>query len=255
VKKLIVGGAVILSAGLAGTAGAIPITWDTSAGSCTSGSGNSCTFNTGGEIVSARAYATSNNSGTGVFQDATIKLFDGGIGVRAPGEGTSSPNHATDNAGRDEIVVFEYDDKGYNPTGFEIGWRSGDSDIRAWIGGETLGAGYDFAGERVSDLAGLGFTLFNFSNVSINTFISFNTSLTGYYLILAPQQVGNGFDKREDYFKISEIAGTPPPVVVPPRDPDPQVEIPEPGTAALLGIALAGLWASRRRKDAIDPVF
>ncbi|SFW33529.1 PEP-CTERM sorting domain-containing protein [Nitrosovibrio sp. Nv17] len=248
-SKLTKGAVIILATGLAGAAGAVPITWDTTAGTRNHGNaGNTYTFTAGGEVLKARAYATSNSNGTGAFQKATINIFDGGIGVRSPGEGTGSPNHATDNAGRDEFVVFEFGDGGYNPVGFEIGWRSNDSDVRAWIGGETLGAGYDFTGEKVTDLAGLGFSLFNFSNVSINHLASFGTDLVGRYLILAPQQVGGNFDKKEDYFKISAIAGNLPVIEVPPPDPDPQVPVSEPGTLALLGIALTGLWASGRRR-------
>lgn len=255
-KKLIVGGAVILSSGFAGMAAATVVKWDTERYSsstiddCSNGVGNSCTFDKGGEIVTARAYSTTNNNGLGTFEKATINVYDGGIGVRNPDQSNerNSPHHAVDSNGRDEIVVFEYDDSGYNPTGFEIGWKSGDADIRAWIGGENLGAGYDFTGERFSDLAGLGFTLINFSNVSVDTFKSFNMDLTGRYLIFAPQLYNtDGYDRRYDYFKISQIAGEPGVVVIPP-DPDPQTPVTEPGTAALLGIALAGFWANRRRK-------
>ena len=116
-----------------------------------------------------------------------------------------------------------------------LGWKSGDADVRAWIGGGNLAAGFDFTGERFSDLAGLGFTLFSFNNVAIDTAKDFNTTLTGRYLIFAPALYNTaGADSTYDYFKISQIAG--------------EYKVSEPGTAALLGIALAGFWANRRRR-------
>ena len=123
-----------------------------------------------------------------------------------------------------------------------IGWKNTDADIRAWIGGESLGTDYDFTDQRVSDLTGLGFTSFRFDNVSVDTLNLFNMELTGRYLILAPQifNIRNLSDNQYDYFKISRITGSG-------TDPIPPAEIPEPGTAALLGIALVGLWANRRQ--------
>jgi hypothetical protein len=249
-KELIIGGVAILGVGLSPTSAATAITWNTETGSsstsfsCGSGWGNSCTFNSDGEILKARAYSTSNNGGAGKFEEARLYVYSGGIGVRNPDNNneTSSPNHAIDNKGRDDFVVFEYEDANYNPTGFMIGWKEKDADIRGWIGGESLGAGYDFTDSRVSDLAGLGFTSFRFDNVSVGTLNLFNTDLTGRYLILAPQlyDIPNIADKKYDYFKISELRGTS-------IDPIPPAEISEPGTAALLGVALAGFWANRRQ--------
>lgn len=247
-KKLLVGGAVILSAGLAGTAAAAAITWDTihnsssTSDNCSAGIGNSCTFNKDGEILKARAYATNNNNGSGEFEEATIAVYNGGIGVRNPDQWTEWfwPQHGVDSYGRNDLVVFEYASE-YKSTGFEIGWKFFDSDIRAWVGGEDLGAGYNFEGVKFADLAGLGFTSENFNNVPINTQRSLDSDATGLYLILTPRHYN-------DFFKISQITGERG-IVVPPPPPDPQNPVPEPGTAALLGIALAGFWANRRRKS------
>lgn len=229
--------------GLAGTVPAAVIKWDTDTDSssttrsCTSGVGNGCTFTKGGKVLKARAYAANNDSGSGDFKKATINVFDGGIGVKNPdqSEENNSPNHSTDNNGRDDVVVFEFSSSAFDPASFMIGWKSGDADIRAWIGGGNLAAGYDFTGDKFSDFASLGFTLFSFNNVAIDTSKDFNTDLTGRYLILAPALYNTaGADSTYDYFKISQIAG--------------EYKVSEPGTAALLGIALAGFWANRRRR-------
>lgn len=245
-KKYFVAGVAIVCSGLIGSAVASPITWNTISGSgaCTSGIGNSCTF-TGndGEVLKASAYATNNNNGTGAFKKATLTIWDGGLGVKNPdswNEG-SSPNHAVDNKGRDDLVVFEYvyptDFITYGFTGFEIGWRNSDSDISVWIGGDSLSTNYNFTGKKFSDLASLGFTKFDFNNVPINTLQSL-TNVAGHYLIIAPKV--NGGDN--DFFKISQIGGEMTSTRIP------LAEIPEPNNIALIGIALISLWATRREK-------
>jgi hypothetical protein len=254
-RQLIMRGAVMLGVGLSGTSAASTISWNTETGSsstsfsCGSGFGNTCTFNSGGEILKARAYSTVDDIGVGKFEQAMLNVYSDGISVMNPRNTNESnplqpnnPNRSVDNDGRDDFVVFEYDDANYNPTGFMIGWKNTDADIRAWIGGESLGANYDFTDQSVADLTGLGFTSFRFDNVSVDTLNLFNTELTGRYLILAPQifNIRNLSDNQYDYFKISGITGSG-------ADPIPPAEIPEPGTAALLGIALVGLWANRRQ--------
>ena len=254
-KRIFTRGALlVMISGLASTATAAVIKWDTETGSsstsrsCTSGVGNGCTFTTGGQVLKATAYATNNDSGSGDFKKATINVFDGGIGVANADqrEENNSPNHSIDNYGRDDVVVFEFASSGFDPESFMIGWKSGDADVRAWIGGDSLAAGYNFTGVGFSDLASLGFTLFSFNNVATDTAKNFNTALTGHYLIFAPALYNSGgADSNYDYFKISQISAQY--VGTPPQHPDNPVS--EPGTAALLSIAFAGFWANRRRKS------
>mgnify|MGYP000454037027 CR=1 FL=1 len=231
-KKLTVTGILTLSIGLIGSAVANPISWDTnySSGSCSSGVGNACTYNKDGYELTARAYSTKNNSGTGKFEKATITRWSGGIGVKNPDQWNEgrSPNHSLDDSGRDELIVFENNAPGYTFTGFEIGWRYHDSDLSAWVG--DIAADYDFTGKKFSDLAGLGFTKINFSNVPTNTTRSLGAN-TGNHLLLAPREDGNS-----EYVKISQING------------EATTQVSEPGMLALFGIALVGFLTNRRRK-------
>ncbi len=213
-----------------------PITWntDSASASCTGGSGNSCTFTYNSYGLTARAFATVSNSATSSFQKATLTVWDGGLGVKSAGESSGSPQHALDNNGKKELIVFENNATDYSFTGFGIGWKYNDSDISAWVGSEV--AGFDFTGKKFADLAGLGFTKMDFSNVPTNTTQSLG-SLTGNFLILAPNFTA---DSKSDYVKIDQISG----FITPP----PPTNISEPGMLALMCIALVALGACGSRR-------
>lgn len=211
-----------------------PITWDTdsASASCAGGSGNSCTFTYNSYGLTARAFATVSNSATSSFQKATLTVWDGGLGVKSAGESSANPQHALDNNGKKELIVFENNATDYSFTGFGIGWKSNDSDISAWVG--SLAAGFDFTGKKFADLAGLGFTKLDFSNVPTNTTQSLG-SLAGNFLILAPNSASSN-----DYVKIDQISGFIPP--------PPPTNISEPGILMLMGVALIALGACRSRR-------
>lgn len=244
-KKLLIVSTLITATGIAGSSLATPLSWGlgTGSGLCTTGLGNTCTFTSAGETLTARAYVTNDNPGLGLFVKATLKQFSGGLGVKSPGESSGSPQHAVDNDGKDELIVFEFNDPTYLFTGFQIGWKQNDADIRAWIGGNALSAGYNFFGEKFSNLGTLGggFTALNFSDVPTNTTQNFGAiGIAGRYLILAAAPYNlDGYDKKLDYFKISQISGSAPSV--------PPSEVPEPGILALLGIAIVGFVFGRKR--------
>ena len=194
-----------------------------------------------GPGVFARRTSSSNN-----FAAETVGLYSGGLGVRTtstnPDESTSSPQHAADNDGRYEFLLFEFDFPKFKATGFEIGWRENDADIQVWVGG-TSTAGLNLAGSNTacggscnfSELSALGFVLAGtYENVATNDLKTINTTTTGRYVLIAGKVVGN--DSLKDYFKLDKIKGT--------------EAVPEPSSMLLVGAALVGFagFARKRRR-------
>jgi hypothetical protein len=120
-----------------------PRTPNTTSSSQTLGSGSSFTFNEvsndGSRLLLARAFKTSESfdhdgdGDYGVLQNAGLSIWSGGLG--AGGE-SSSPDHAVDTYGPDELIVFEFGRDDYLPVSFSIGWSySSPIEIRTYIGG------------------------------------------------------------------------------------------------------------------------
>jgi hypothetical protein len=218
-------------------------TWNTTGNSSTSGpAGNERTFGAvgnPGEILKVRGYATGNSNGTGNFQDAYVGAYGGGLGVTNSSSGeSSSPNHGTDNNGKDDFLLFEFEASNYRATGFTIGWREyNNTDIQVWVGGTNAGAGLDLSSNGLcggacdkNDLDDLGFTLLpTFLDVDPGETPSINTTVSGRYVLITGLA-----GAADDYFKLSSISGK-------------QISVPEPTALALALGGLFGIGGIARR--------
>ena len=217
-------------------AGAELYTWNTT-GSLNPGSGASCaggvackatfTSTIGGQSLVARAYSTPVYDPTSPFNisgnwvEARIATYGGGIGIAnnnssdTASEG-SAPEHAIDNNGVKDLLVFELPAGAWDPESFTLGWLDTDSDVQAFIGGASLGAGYDFRNVcfsgctgSVQTLTSLGFSEIGsgdgFVNVPVNTATSFNTTSTGRYLIMSGNLGQTSITADNDFFKLSQL--------------------------------------------------
>jgi hypothetical protein len=235
-----------------GEARATVITWNTTSATSITGTTAGLTFNStaGSQTLKARAYATANADGTGGILARNLGIYSGGLGVNNCPATTdcTAPEHAVDNVGKDDIILFEFPVSTFSPKDLSIGWFSGDSDIQVWIGGPTT-SGFDLGGSGVctaacqgattaTKFASLGFTnLGTLNNVPLNTPTSLNTTLTGNYMIVTAALGTDGL--ANDYFKVSQIRVN-------------QVtSAPEPLTIALFGAGLIGLGLARRRRAGV----
>ena len=218
--------------------------------------------------IDATATAWSDSGSAGALQSAYIGGYGGsGMGVTNQNEiGAGSPNHAIDNNGMVDSMLFSFGEA-VNIDSMQVGWVSTDSDytVMAYTGsdlpanlaGQTysqlLGNGWSLVGTGASYYGGAGHynggTGYGTGSEGTRNFA--NDIFSSYWLIgaLNAQLGANDNKDGNDYFKILALAGcdcTKTPDAVGCRETTD--EVPEPGTLLLLGAGLYGLSRFNARR-------
>lgn len=214
-------------------------------------------------------------------------VYSGGIGVRnrddcalngnATGCDTlenQTPEHATDNAQRLDMILLTFNQQ-VRLTSMSIGWSQTDSDMTVLaygatttgVGGATSvttvrnnldGNGVSASAKTYSQLTSSGWSLIgnydDVSNVSTGGAISGTKSINGgnlyssAWLIGAYNPLSGTTYNGNDFVKLLSVVGCAYGDTASSGCTVPSNQTPEPGSLALLGLAMAGMVTLRRRQ-------
>ncbi len=210
--------------------------------------------------LSASASAISATNATTSALTATTAYYSGGLGVTTAGESTGSPQHAIDNNGAIESVLFSFSDglagspaaDRVNLSSVQFGYASGDSDFSVYA--YTAAGVANPIGKTYTNLTTNGWALIGHYNggSSGGVYAINNAVYSSYWLVGAYNGVGGSLSKGNDYFKLASLTGSKCPstgslpagcTVTPPV-----VGVPEPGTLLLMSAGLFGLYRFSSRR-------